>query len=262
MTADHLGQPTFATDAPRRIGLIVPSSNTTMETEIPTLLRDLSEPHTFHSSRARLHTVDPESLAAMVADGDRCAAELADAKVEVIAYACLVAVMAEGPGAHERIEERLTEIARENDCDAAVVSSAGALVRTLQELGLAKVAVVAPYVPALTETVIEYLRGYSIETVDWVTLGVSNNCDVGRLDTNSLLGHVERLDLSEADGIVLSACVQMPSLAAVQLIEEHTGLPVVTAATATTREILKTLGAGAPDAGGGQALRFGAEVLA
>lgn len=260
MTTEHVGQPTFATEAPRRIGLIVPSSNTTMETEIPKLLEGLPEPHTFHSSRARLHTVDPESLAAMVADGGRCAAELADAKVDVIAYACLVAVMAEGPGAHERVEKHLTEVARENDCDAAVVSSAGALVRTLQQLGLNKVALVAPYVPSLTKTVIEYLRGYDIETVDWVTLGVSNNCDVGRLDTDSLLGHVEGLDLREADGIILSACVQMPSLAAVKLIEEHTGLPVVTAATATTREVLQALRAGVPEAGGGQALRFEAEV--
>lgn len=260
MTHDHLGRPSFASSSPRRIGLIVPSSNTTMETEIPTLLQGLSEPHTFHSSRARLHTVDRESLAAMVGDGDRCAAELADARVEVIAYACLVAVMAEGPGAHERIEERLTEIVRENGCDARVVSSAGALVRTLNQLGLSKVALVAPYVPSLTEMVIDYLRGYDVETVDWVTLGVADNCDVGRLDTDSLLSHVERLDLREAEGIVLSACVQMPSLAAVQSIEEHTGLPVVTAATATTREVLQSLNTTIPDAGGGQALLFEAAV--
>lgn len=260
MTTDHLGQPTFASDSPRRIGLIVPSSNTTMETEIPALLRSLPEPHTFHSSRARLHTVDRESLAAMVADGDRCAAELADARVDVIAYACLVAVMAEGPGAHERIEDRLTAIVRENGCDADVVSSAGALVRTLGRLELERVAIVAPYVPSLTEMVIDYLRGYDVETVDWRTLGVSDNCDVGRLDTDSLLGHVEQLDLSGAQGIVLSACVQMPSLAAVQKIEEHTGLPVVTAATATTSEVLRSLGAVVPDVGGGAALRTGSAV--
>lgn len=256
MSTDHLGQPTFSDEAPRRIGLIVPSSNTTMETEIPRLMGALPEAHTFHSSRARLHTVDAESLTAMVADGDRCAAELADAAVDVIGYACLVAVMTQGPGAHERIESHLTEVVRANGSGARVVSSAGALVRTLDALGLTKVVLVAPYVPSLTTTVIEYLCGYGVETLDWVTLGVADNCDVGRLDADSLVEHVRGLDLTGAEGIVLSACVQMPSLPAVERVEAEFGLPVVTAATATTREIIQALDVPAPGgAGGGSALR-------
>lgn len=256
MSTDHLGQPTFTSEGPRRIGLVVPSSNTTMETEIPALLAGLAERHTFHSSRARLHTVDAESLTAMVADGDRCAAELADAAVDVIGYACLVAVMTQGAGAHERIEQHLSEVVRQNGSDAPVVSSAGALVRTLRELGLSKVALVAPYVPSLTRTVIDYLGGYDIGVVDWRTLAVADNCDVGRLDPRSLLEHVRALDLTGAEGIVLSACVQMPSLPAVELVEAETGLPVVTAATATTREVVRALGLSLPvGAGGGSALR-------
>jgi maleate isomerase len=251
----NLATPSFADTAPRRIGLIVPSSNTTMETEIPALLAGMTEPHTFHSSRARLHTVDADSLAKMVADSDRCAAELADARVDVIAYACLVAVMSAGPGAHERIEDQLTAATRANGCDAPVVSSAGALVRTLVDLGLRNVAVVAPYVPALTKTVIAYLRGYDINVVDWVTLGVAGNCDVGQLDPDSLLNHARTLDLSHADGLVLSACVQMPSLPAVETVEQALGVPVITAATATTREILQAIGEQPVAARGGHALR-------
>lgn len=73
----------------RRIGLIVPSSNTTMETELPELLNrhPSGDRFTFHSSRAVLHTVEAESLRAMVGQADRCASEVADAGVDVIAYA-------------------------------------------------------------------------------------------------------------------------------------------------------------------------------
>ena len=71
-----------------RIGQIVPSSNTTMETEIPAILRgrESVEPErfTFHSSRMRMRKVTKEELAAMDADSDRCAAELADARVDVL----------------------------------------------------------------------------------------------------------------------------------------------------------------------------------
>ena len=40
---------------------------------------------------------------------------------------------------------------------------------------------------------------------------------------------------------MLSACVQMPSLPAIPAAEEITGLPVLSAATATTLALLETL---------------------
>jgi maleate isomerase len=247
------------TERTRRIGLIVPSSNTTMETEIPELLRRHGEQYgtsaTFHSSRARLHTVDAESLARMVADSDRCAEELGDADVDVVAYACLVAVMAQGPGAHTRVEDRLLAVlGTTRSSDAPMTSSAGALVRTLTDLGLRRVAVVAPYMPALTELVVGYLEDSGISVADSVSLSVADNCAVGRLDPANLPDHVARLDTSGVDGIVLSACVQMPSLPAVQAVEDALGLPVVTAATATTREILLALGLEPQVTGAGAAL--------
>jgi hypothetical protein len=46
----------------------------------------------------------------------------------------------------------------------------------------------------------------------------------------------------DVDAIVLSACVQMPSLAAIAQVEAATGKPVVTAAVATTYAMLSELG--------------------
>lgn len=240
----------------KRIGLIVPSSNVTMETEIPEMLRRHAAKHgtswTFHSSRARLHTVDVESLARMVSDGERCAAEIADARVDVVAYACLVALMSRGAGAHVATETRLGDVVLETSSRRTpIVSSAGALVRTLDQLGLKRVAVVAPYMPPLTKLVVDYLESAGTKVVDSISLSVADNLTVGRLDPAALPGYVSRLKLDSVDGIVLSACVQMPSLPAVQQVQDETGLPVVTAATATTREILLALGLEPtlPDAG-------------
>ncbi|KAG0766602.1 hypothetical protein G6F22_017804 [Rhizopus arrhizus] len=49
------------------------------------------------------------------------------------------------------------------------------------------------------------------------------------------------MDTSNVDAIVLSACVQMPSLPAIAKVEAQTGKPVITAAVATTYAILKSL---------------------
>jgi maleate isomerase len=57
--------------------------------------------------------------------------------------------------------------------------------------------------------------------------------------------------MSGADGVVLSCCVQMPSLPAIPAAEEALGLPVLSAATATVYDLLTTLGRSpvVPDAG-------------
>ena len=231
---------------PHRVGLIVPSSNVTMETEIPALLSGhpavADRGVTFHSSRATLHRVDPESLQRMVTESDRCARELADARLDVVAYACLIAIMAGGPGAHEAEEERMAAALAAAGSAVPVTSSAGALVRALQRLGASRVAIVAPYLKPLTGMVVRYLDGYGIKVVDSVSLEVADNVTVGRLDPARLTGHVRRLDLAAADALVLSACVQMPSLAVLDEVSRQTQVPVLTAATATAGEVLALLG--------------------
>jgi maleate isomerase len=242
-----------------RIGLLVPSSNTTMETEVPEVLRRagaaMGEQFTFHSARMRMKTVEPSQLAAMNADAERATAELADAAVDVMAYACLVAIMSQGTGAHRDIEARLTCAAADADDPVDVVSSAGALVEGLHRLGVKKTSIVTPYVKPLTAQVVDYIEGEGIEVHDAISLEVDDNLAVGRLDPMQLPGIASKLSLTGVDAVVLSACVQMPSLPALPAAEEALGLPVITAATATSWKILQTLGLSAVADGAGALFR-------
>src|SRR6266478_6625878 len=94
-----------------RVGQIVPSSNVTMESEIPAMMRAREavapERFTFHSSRMRMRRVVKQELEAMDAESVRCATELSDARVDVLGYACLVAIMSMGHGYHRVSETRL-----------------------------------------------------------------------------------------------------------------------------------------------------------
>src|SRR4026209_1944722 len=111
-----------------RIGQTVPGSNTTMETEIPAMLRarESVEPErfTFHSSRMRMKKVTKEELAAMDADSDRCAAELADAPVDGLGYAWPVALMSMGKGYRGQSQQRLQDVTAREGAPAPVVTSA------------------------------------------------------------------------------------------------------------------------------------------
>jgi maleate isomerase len=81
---------------------------------------------------------------------------------------------------------------------------------------------------------------------------VSDNVEVGCIPSETLVAHARAVcEQDGLDALVLSACVQMPSLAVVKLVEDEVGIPVVTAATATARAILVALGLEptVPDAG-------------
>jgi maleate isomerase len=197
------------------IGLIVPSSNLTMEAELPRMLRAREEAHPedrfrFHSARpdAERH-LTPEQLRAMNAEMERAAAELADARPDVVATA--------GPGYH---------------CT---------LLGALDGRGATRIAILTPYLHPLTDAVVAYLGSAGIEVVDAPSLEVPDNLAVARLAPAALLEHWRTLDLSRADALVLSACVQMPSLQAVEAVDITAGIPVLSAATATVHRLLTDL---------------------
>lgn len=238
-----------------RIGQIVPSSNTTMETEIPAMLQRreqiLPERFTFHSSRMRMQKVTKEELAGMDKESDRCAIELSDARVDVLGYACLVAIMSQGRGYHRASETRLHQATVDNGGAAPVVSSAGALVEGLHAIGARKVSILTPYMKPLTALVVDYIESEGITVHDSLSLEIPDNLEVGRQPALNPAEHVKRLSTHGVDAVVLSACVQMPSLASVQPTQDRLGLPVVTAAVATVYRMLKVLNleARVPDAG-------------
>ena len=248
-----------ATQTTRHVGMIVPSSNLTMETELPEILGRRQEAHpderfVFHSSRMRMKHVTPEELAAMNAQTDRASLELADARPDVVASACLVAIMAQGPGYHCTAEDQMRAALESEGVTSPVISSAGALLRGLTALGAEKVVMVTPYMKPLTQLVAGYVADAGFTVLDTLSLEVSDNIAVANLDPMDLTEHWTSLDaqaLEEADALVLSACVQMPSLPAIQSVEDAYGKPVLSAATATAWSILTDLGlpTDAPDAG-------------
>ncbi|WP_427891760.1 maleate cis-trans isomerase family protein [Kribbella sp. GL6] len=243
---------------PHRIGLIVPSTNVTVETEIPRLLgRDFS----FHSSRMRLRAVTPAELRAMNVQRERCVLEIGDAGVDVVLYACLVAIMAMGPGHHRDAEFRIAEQLGSGGSAAKVLSSAGALVSALNDLGAKRVALVMPYLKPLAEQVVDYIEAEGITVADWRALEVADNAEVGCIPGDRVMAAARSLDLSGVDALVLSCCVQMPSLELIQPAEDEFGLPVLSAATAGAYSILRSLGLPVDIPGAGSLLRADSAVV-
>jgi maleate isomerase len=244
-----------------RIGLVVPSSNVTVETEMPALLqRHRSARFSFHSTRMRMHTVSPEELRAMNAQRGRCVDEIGDAGVDAVLYACLVALMAQGAGEHQRTESAVVDQLAERGLTPRVTSSAGALVHALRATGAERVALVMPYLRPVAELVVAYVEAEGFTVTGWRALEVADNAEVGCIAGDRVLDAARSLDLAGTDALVVSACVQMPSLPLVQQAEDELGLPVLSAATAGAFTLLDQLGLPVDLPGAGRLLARDAKV--
>ncbi len=239
-----------------RIGLVVPSSNITVETEMPAILaRHPSTSFSFHCSRMRMAKVSPQHLAAMNAQRERCILELGDARPDVILYACLVALMSVGPGDHRRVEGLVAEQLATGGSETRVRSSAGALVEGLEALSARRIALVTPYMRPLAEKVVAYLEAEGFEVIDWRALEVEDNHKVGCIPGDQVMQAARSLNMDGVDALVISACVQMPSLPLIESAEQEFGLPVISAATAGAYSILAACGLPLDIAGAGSLLR-------
>lgn len=242
----------------RRVGLIVPSSNVTMEIEIPALLHARAQQHptrfSVHASRMRMKSVTTQELRKMDQQSVRYAIELSDAAVDVQAYACLVALMSQGAGYHRVAARALSEAAAENGHPVTTVTSAGALVDGLQHLGARRVAMICPYRRPLARKVVDGLEAEGIAVQDCLALEIEDNLTVAAQDPMAPARLWRKLDTRGVDAIIASACVQMPSLPAIAAIEAEAGIPTLSAAVATTWAILRALQLDTVAPGGGALL--------
>ena len=98
---------------------------------------------------------------------------------------------------------------------------------------------------------VDYIKSEGIDVRHHIALSIEDNVAVGARDPLLLLGDVERLNTDGVDAVVLSACVQMQSLSAIQRAEDKLGLPVTSTAICTTRRMMRAIGLDpvVPDAG-------------
>jgi maleate isomerase len=111
-----------------------------------------------------------------------------------------------------------------------------------------------PYTDALAEAVVAYLEAEGVRVVARRNFSVADNLAVGRLDPMRLVDEARSLDLNGVEAVVLSACVQMPSLPALLPAQRALGLPVTSTAACTVRGMLVRLGLEPVAPGGGAVL--------
>jgi len=228
-----------------RVGLIVPSSNTTMEEEFRSWLPDGVS---LHVARVRLRRVNVEELSRMEKYVDLAADTLADAGVDVIAYGCTTGSLVGGVGYDERIAGRIERIT-----GVRAIATATAVVEALRHLGVNNVAVATPYIEEVNRKEEEFLRGNGFNVVSMVGLGIEDNIEIGRQSPEVAYRLGRSSFHRDADGLFIS-CTNFRTFEILEALELDLGKPVISSNSSTLWAILRELGVGEPVLGLGELL--------
>lgn len=224
----------------RRLGVIVPSSNTVVEADFSSRL---PVGVGLHVARMHLSETTPDAERAMLGLHVRQAADdLGSLHPHVVAFACTSAGAILGVDGEDALER---DLARRTG--AAVVSTNAAVATALARHGAQRVSVLTPYVDDLNRAIAATLvsRGFTVVRIDG--LGMTDNYAIAAVTPDEVRDLARRsVSPGSCDAIFLS-CTNLRAADAVDAIAAELGVPVVTSNLATLELALERL-QGVPEA--------------
>jgi maleate isomerase len=215
----------------RRLGVVIPAANTTLEAEFPFILAGIATCH-FHRFTTLVRTVADLDEAAR---GIAAAADtLAAARVSVVGVGYTAGSFLGGTGWDADLRRTI-----EDASGVPVLTAASAIVHVLRSNGLGRVAVVSPYSTAVNDQLRAYLQGGGIGIAALVGSplpGAAGDLPIAEVEALALA-----VDRSEADGFLIS-CTGLRTATLLDSLEVATGLPVISSGQALALAMLEAVG--------------------
>jgi maleate isomerase len=185
--------------APRRIGLLIPSSNTVVELEATRLIpQDGSV--SLHFSRLPVTTISADSASTRQFEMEamlQAALQLADAKVDRIAWAGTAASWL----GTERDEEFVRAI--ESRCGIKATTSVVAINRRLVETGAHRLGLVTPYIAALENQIIDNYARLGFSVIAARRLDLTVNTDYADVSEDRIEDMVRDVNAAGPDAVII-----------------------------------------------------------
>lgn len=220
-----------------RLGFILPMDNAVLEPEFYGLrLRGVA------SYVARMTTDKKER---MPENGIELSGTFAELGVNAVGYACAETSFLRGEDANVTIAREIEE-----RTGYPAVTATSAMVEALRELGVARIALAAPYREASARALGEYLEGAGIQVVSTVTRDFSEGSPDPRewYETNlqpptTAYRMARDADRGEADAVLIAA-TNLRTFEIIADLERDLGKPVVSSNTALLWAMLRRCGVG------------------
>jgi len=220
-----------------RIGFLVPPGNPTVE---PEMMELAPEGVSLHFTRmnaegpAGTHAGQEERNLSQVASVPDCVKLLAMVSPRVIVMAHTATSYTLGQGLEATLVERMEALS-----GARFITAFGSVLEAFAHLGARRIAYATPYSAEMTARGRQHLEKYRLEVVSSGHLSNVRNIYEETSERAYAIGR--QVDHPDADVIFLSG-VGMPTLDALQPLEQDTGKPVISAASAMMWHALRTAG--------------------
>lgn len=216
-----------------RIGLLVPSSNTTVE---PEFYRALPQGVTLHVARLFLEKIATDSIANTVNDLETQSRALASADVDVIVLGAAAPSFLKGLGYDREMAKKITAASGK-----PATTTSTALIEALRHLGVSRVVLGAAYDDKVNAIAKSFLQVNGFNVLGAHGLGLVDNLVVGRLDASSAYDLARKIDRPDAEAIVL-ACTNWKTMDVIERLERDLGKPVVSTTQVSVWAALRAIG--------------------
>ena len=244
--------------ARKRIGLMVPSTNTTCEADFQLVV---PRGFTVHGQRLWLtnDALGEEGMLRMNAEIETGARYLATASVDAISYGCTTGSFFKGPGWDREMIALI-----ERTAGVPAVATSPSVVEALRSFGARRISVATPYPEWNNQRLRTYLEAQGFDVLNLEaepTAARAGNQGINDQDPAVIVDFASRACRPDADALLCS-CTAWRSVEAVEEIERRTGKPVVTSNQASIWMTLRRLGHVEPIVGFGRLLRMLAPAAA
>ena len=220
-------------DARFRTGLLIPSSNTTIEREYHAIG---PKETSWHFGRVTMTRVDRDGITAQDPEIDVEAAKLGAAHPHVVLFCQSAASFVMGPAYDDTLKARIEKAA-----GAPGLVAGATMVDLLKALGVGRLALATPFTDAINDATRSYFESHGFSVAGLSGLGIVTNFDIAALDEAALTGLATSVDQSDAEAIVMPGG-NMPCLAHITAMEAAVGKPIITTNLAGMWAIARTLG--------------------
>jgi len=223
---------------PVRLGVLTPSSNTTLEPLTSTLVAAVPG-CSAHFSRFRVTEISLSTQALGQFDDSKilAAAELlADAKVDVIGWSGTSSGWL-GFDADRRLVERIRE-----RTGITATTAVLALNELLALRGVKRLALVTPYTADVQQRIVENYRAIGIEVVAERHLGISVNHDFALVEPQRLLALMREVAAARPEAIT-TFCTNLRAAQLAEAVEAELDIPLLDTVSTTVWGQLRAAGA-------------------
>jgi len=214
----------------KRIGLILPSSNTTMECE---MWSALPQGISLHSARIPLKEVNAEALKDMDSSSMNAAMSLLDAEVDCILFGCTSGSLIKGKGYNKKMSAKM-----EKELKVPFITTSTAVVEALKSFNAKELSVVTPYIDEVNEREKEFLESYGFSILSIKGMGIEKNRDIGKVTPQELY----RFASNSKGNCLFISCTNLRTFEIIEVLEKDLNMPVVTSNQASLWLSLKRIG--------------------